>query len=418
MKSFEISFIKLLLILIIVTSCSPENEVEPDNLDSSGLPDVGNESENIPAWIYEEMSFFYYWNEDLPDIGPVGDEDPELYFSDLLYPTDRFSYISNDAEALKEEITGTIIAMGFSPAFGIFTNSNNLFAIVEYVYPGSPAENAGLKRGDVILKINGQALSQSNFQNLLSESGFSVTLGNVTNRGIVETNEVIDISTGNIDLDPVIHYEVKNINNEKTGYLVFVDFIAGEDDKWLKSLGNALGEMKNEGISQFILDLRYNPGRFEQNENNLNLDRVIVLTSGTTASASELVINGLKPYMDVVVIGENTFGKFYGSYLLYDQNDPPKHNWAIAPVVLKYANANGVTDYTNGISPDIYLQDDLLKATSFGDEADQMLATAIAFLNGNITSGRIASSRNYTPVHDLKRINRKNIFNSVNVFMN
>ena len=260
MKSFEISFIKLLLILIIVTSCSPENEVEPDNLDSSGLPDVGNESENIPAWIYEEMSFFYYWNEDLPDIGPVGDEDPELYFSDLLYPTDRFSYISNDAEALKEEITGTIIAMGFSPAFGIFTNSNNLFAIVEYVYPGSPAENAGLKRGDVILKINGQALSQSNFQNLLSESGFSVTLGNVTNRGIVETNEVIDISTGNIDLDPVIHYEVKNINNEKTGYLVFVDFIAGEDDKWLKSLGNALGEMKNEGISQFILDLRYNPG--------------------------------------------------------------------------------------------------------------------------------------------------------------
>ena len=145
---------------------------------------------------------------------------------------------------------------------------------------------------------------------------------------------------------------------------------------------------------------------------------MIVLTSGTTASASELVINGLKPYMDVVVIGENTFGKFYGSYLLYDQNDPPKHNWAIAPVVLKYANANGVTDFANGISPDIYLQDDLLKATSFGDEADQMLATAIAFLNGNITSGRIASSRNYTPVHDLKRINRKNIFNSVNVFMN
>ena len=469
MKSCEISFIKLLLILIIVTSCSPETEVEPDNLDSSGLPDVGNESENIPAWIYEEMSFFYYWNEDLPDIGPVGDEDPELYFSDLLYPTDRFSYISNDAEALKEEITGTIIAMGFSPAFGIFTNSNNLFAIVEYVYPGSPAENAGLKRGDVILKINGQALSQSNFQNLLSASGFSVTLGDVTNRGIVETNEVIDISTGNIDLDPVIHYEVKNINNEKTGYLVFVDFIAGENDKWLNSLGNALGDMKNQGISQFILDLRYNPGgeirvakylasaiapvsvvnseeilvsyeynenlsqyftnrqgsnspniisRFEQNENNLNLNRVIILTSGTTASASELVINGLKPYMDVVVIGENTFGKFYGSYLLYDQNDPPKHNWAIAPVVLKYANANGVTDFANGISPDIYLQDDLLKASSFGDEADQMLATAIAYLNGSITSGRIASSRNYTPVYDLKRINRKNIFNSVNVFMN
>jgi C-terminal processing protease CtpA/Prc len=227
--------------------------------------------------------------------------------------------------------------------------------------------------------------------------------------------------------------------------------------------------MKNQGISQLILDLRYNPGgevrvanylasaiapeavvnskeilvsyeyndnlkqyfsdrqgadspniisRFEQNENNLNLNEVVILTSGTTASASELVINGLKPYMDVTVIGENTFGKFYGSYVLYDQNEPPKHNWAIAPVVLKYANANGVTDFVNGIAPDIFLEDNLLLANRFGDENDPMLATAISYINGSITSGRIASTRQYQPVYDMDRINRKNIFNSVNVFMN
>lgn len=469
MKILKNIFIPLLLLLFIGVACSPDDEVEPDNFGASGLPDVGSDSENIPQWIYDEMSFFYFWNDDLPASKPSGEEDPESYFENLLNPTDKFSYISDDAEALKEEITGTIIAMGFSPAFGIFTNSDNLFAIVEYVYPDSPAENAGLKRGDIILEINGQTLSESNFQDLLSVTGFSVTLGDVTNRGIVRTNEILDISTGIIELDPVIHYEVKNIDNKKTGYLVFVDFIAGENDKWLNSLGNALGDMKSQGISRLILDLRYNPGgevrvanylasaiapaavvnskeilvsyeyndnlkqyfsdrqgadspniisRFEQNENNLNLNEVVILTSGTTASASELVINGLKPYMDVTVIGENTFGKFYGSYVLYDQNEPPKHNWAIAPVVLKYANANGVTDFVNGIAPNIFLEDDLLQANRFGDENDPMLATAISYINGSITSGRIATTRQYQPVYDIDRINRKNIFNSVNVFMN
>ena len=137
-----------------------------------------------------------------------------------------------------------------------------------------------------------------------------------------------------------------------------------------------------------------------------------MLTSGSTASASELVINGLKPYMDVTVIGESTFGKFYGSYLLYDENDPPLHNWAIAPVVLKYANANCVTDFVNGLSPDIFLQDDLLNAKMFGDESDPILSAAISLIKGEVVSksGRIASTRSYTPIYNLEKIKRKNIF--------
>ena len=230
-----------------------------------------------------------------------------------------------------------------------------------------------MKRGDIILKINGDDLSRDNFLNLTSLNGFSVTLGEFNGRGIVESNESISINTGIIELDPVIHYEVKNVNGIKVGYLVFVDFISGENDKWLNSLGNAIGALKAEGITQLILDLRYNPGgevsvaeylasalapantvnsqeilvsfeynenlqefftsrqgdnspnlfsRFSQIENNLNLNEIIFLTTGGTASASELVIIALEPYMGVTIIGEPTFGKFFGSFALYDENEP------------------------------------------------------------------------------------------------
>ena len=453
-------FFWVIVLGLIFSSCMNDEDAIPSV--DNGVPDIGNDTDNIPQWIYEEMDFFYYWNDDLPEDEPSGNEDPETYFYGLLNSTDEFSYISDDAESLKEEITGTIIAMGFSPTFGLFTNTGEYFAIVEYVYPGSPAESAGLVRGDIILELNGEKLSAENYLDLISLNGISVTLGRSTSRGIVETNEVISIETGIIELDPVIHYEVKDINNIKTGYLVFVDFISGEDDIWLTSLAEALAELKSQGISQLILDLRYNPGgevgvarylasaiaprevmengeilvqyeyneklqdyfigrqgedspnivsRFGYNENNLNLNNVIILTTGSTASASELLINGLDPYMNVTVIGEPTFGKYYGSYLLYDQNDPPNHNWAIAPVVLKYANAAGFTDFINGLTPDISVDDDLLNAKPFGDESDPVLAVAISYIKGEIsTAGRVASARLYTPIYNIDRINKKNIF--------
>jgi C-terminal processing protease CtpA/Prc len=446
-------------LVISLYSCK-DQDVLPADQNNSVFPDIGDEAANIPEWIYEEMSFFYFWNDELTAEKPDGDEDPEAYFYGLLNANDGFSYISDDAEAIKEEITGTILAMGFSSAYGLFTNSDNLFAVVEYVYPNSPAELAGLKRGDIILKVDGQDLNVTNFDRLAANTSFNLTLGRYNGSSISLSDEVVSIEAGTIELDPVIHYEVKNVNGTKVGYLVYVDFLAGDDDKWLNSLGDALSSMKQEGITELVLDLRYNPGgevdvasylastiapasvvaskevlvnfeyndtleeyfrdrqgdnspnlatRFGKNENNLNLNDIYILTTGNTASASELVINGLRPYMNVVQIGESTFGKFYGSYVLYDQNEPSEHNWAIVPVVLKYSNATGVTDFDNGLRPDVPLSDNILAAKPFGDESDPLLKTALNLIAGeDISNSRLAPGKPYQPVYDLKKINLKN----------
>ena len=112
------------------------------------------------------------------------------------------------------------------------------------------------------------------------------------------------------------------------------------------------------------------------------MDKVYFLTARGTASASELLMTSLYPYMDVVQIGETTVGKCYASIILDDDEDPKRHNWAIMPLVMKYANAQGFTDFVDGIDPDVEVRDNLLYAVPFGDLSDPLLATALEQISG------------------------------------
>ena len=91
---------------------------------------------------------------------------------------------------------------------------------------------------------------------------------------------------------------------------------------------------------------------------------------------------GLAPYMSVVQIGENTRGKYTGGWVIPDLEEPPTHNWAMVPIVMKYENINQFTEFKNGLSPTIYMSDNLLAALPFGNTEDPMLATALSFLAG------------------------------------
>jgi carboxyl-terminal processing protease len=115
------------------------------------------------------------------------------------------------------------------------------------------------------------------------------------------------------------------------------------------------------------------------------LNRVYILTTGRTASASELIINGLAPYINVMQVGGTTTGKFQASFLLYDAPAPgfrrseanSGHTYAMLPLVFKTANAAGVTDFVNGLSPDIELAEDYSNLGTLGDVNEPLLAAAI-----------------------------------------
>ena len=124
---------------------------------------------------------------------------------------------------------------------------------------------------------------------------------------------------------------------------------------------------------------------------SLNLDRVFILTSARTASASELLINGLDPYIDVIHIGDFTVGKNQGSITVYDYiNDSrdknPNHMYAMQPIVLKIGNVAGNTDFPDGLEPDIFIKESLLNPGVLGDIEEPLLKIAIDQIFGDALS--------------------------------
>ncbi len=130
---------------------------------------------------------------------------------------------------------------------------------------------------------------------------------------------------------------------------------------------------------------------------SLNLPRLYVLTSGWTASASEFIINGLKPYMEVILIGETTYGKNVGSISIYEEEDP-KNKWGMQPIVVKYFNSLGKSDFTAGFTPNYEVDEfnpdgmvetgDELFLFEFGNTNDPLLGKAISLITGATRAAR------------------------------
>lgn len=453
MKNRLPNYLFFFILLITFSACNNPS----DSNDDPG------EYIDINSWIHANMEYYYYWNERVPE-EPDGYMTPFNFYESMLEQSDTFSYMTDDAQSLLDDLNGSSYTAGFSPTFGRFTNSNEVFIIIEFVYPGSPAEEAGLKRGDIIIEINGTQLTTDNYLNLYYQEADAVyTLGvfNPDERTIT-SGETVTVSKAQLSLDPVVYTNIIESGSNKIGYLFYAEFLTGQNDIFIQSVDTVLENFQEAGITDLIIDLRYNPGgrvsaaenlansiappsvveneevfvRYEYNENlvtyftenegvdspnlvarfssdpvNLNLNRVYFLATSSSASASELLINGLSPHMEVISIGTSTFGKFYGSYVLTGMNRTPPHNYAIVPVTLKYANADGFSDFRDGLLPNYEVEEDLFDPFPIGDENDPLLSQALTLITGETEPpAKLFSPYYFEKLPDKKRQKTGNVF--------
>ncbi|MTI87413.1 MAG: PDZ domain-containing protein [Balneolaceae bacterium] len=457
MSTLKLKNYSLLLVLIIpfLTLSCKKSSTGPDNEQGPYF--------NVNQWMNVNMDFYYFWNDEVPE-EVDGTILPQTYFNSMLNSEDEFSFMSDDAEALLNDLQGSSFSAGFSAAFGAFSGTDDIFIIVEYVYPGTPADEAGFKRGDIILAINGQRLNRDNYVDLYyQESDATYLLGayDAESDAISETDSTVMVSKSQLVLNPVVHTSVIEKGNSKIGYMFYAKFLNGANDSFIEVVDQTLEDFQSQGVNELIIDLRYNGGgtiasavniansiapvsttanedifvkyqynsalhnklleeegadspnlvlRFSEDPVNLGLDRVFFLTTSGSASASELLINGLAPYMDVVTVGTPTFGKFYGSFVLTGQSVTPSHSYAIVPVVLKYANANGVTDFRDGLAPDYEVQEDIVQAVALGDTTDPMIGKVLEIVTGDQTAKTVRRTLPYRLLDDPVELKKGNIF--------
>ncbi len=421
--------VKFLLIVLFIatifTSCFKDIDDEANN--ASTL--------NVQNFIYRGLNYVYLYKAEIPALADAAFDSkaelngflksfnsPESLFENLLAPEDRFSFLISDYRVLENLLDGITLHNGMEFGLVQIQATSEIFGIVRYVLPNTSADENGVERGMIFNSIDGENLTENNYSELISRTSYSIGLANLEGVELIPTGENIELVKKQYTENPIYIHKVLNVNGHKTGYLMYNAFTAEFDDQ----LNAVFADFKAQGVTDLVLDERYNGGgsietandlssmitgqfngelfitqvynenfepekRFFNNKtgsgttiNSLNLSKVYILTTASSASASELVISALMPYIDVVQIGDYTTGKFQGSTIVYDSPDFTKHNvnlghrYAMLPLILKSVNANGFTEYANGIEPDIFLKEDYTNYGVLGEQNEPLLAAALS----------------------------------------
>ncbi|WP_248723869.1 S41 family peptidase [Seonamhaeicola sp. ML3] len=391
---------------------------------------------------------------------------PEQLFESLIYnreTIDRFSWIVDDYFELERQFQGISGTNGME--FSLFSkpNSNNgVFGVVRLVLPNSDADNKGLKRGDLFFAVNGEDLffnsENDNNLDIFNNSSYTLNLGvyddkNTTDESddTIETrNEDILLTKSEYTENPIFNTNIYDVNGENVGYLMLNGFTAG----YAQELNNVFNDFKANNIKHLIVDLRYNPGgsvsletdlasmitgqftgqlfkrlvynsNFEATDynftsklengdalNSLELNKIYILATGRSASASEGLINSLKAYIDVVQIGTNTTGKTQASRTIYDSPDNnyrrqganPNHTYAMQPLIAEGVNKDNLSVPNNGLVPDIDFWESALNYGIIGDENEPFLALALAEIENSSTKLNTIKAQseifNFNPIKD------------------
>lgn len=455
----------LLISLFTFQSCQKDND------DAVINPTTNLEVQNF---IWKGLNQYYLWQTDVPNLADnrfanqaaldaflVNYSVPQNLFDALRVSStiDRFSWMVDDYVTLEQSLQGTTKNNGVEFGLSYKPNSTtDIFGYVRYIIPGSDAANKDIRRGELFTAVNGTQLTVSNYQNLLfgTNDNFTLNMADYNGTTVVSNGKTVALTKTLLTENPILINKVITAGTKKIGYLMYNGFYADFDTQ----LNNAFGELKSQGVTDFVLDLRYNSGGsvrtatylasmitgqftgrvfakqqwnskinayFEANNpnglrnfftdkigttpiNSLNMTKVYILTTKSTASASELVINGLKPHIDVVQIGDITTGKNVGSVTLYDSPDftatnrNPKHKYAMQPIVLKIVNSADFGDYFNGLTPTHELKETISTFGVLGDVNEPLLKLAIGKITGTAKAVQQSAGKQFDYFRDSKSI--------------
>ena len=376
--------------------------------------------------------------------------EPESFFESLKYEQDKYSLIRSNYEDIENSIKGIDANNGLKFILSRYGSGENILGVVTHILEESDAAGKDIKRGDIFTSVDGQNLNLNNYRELLFGDNLNYTLNMADlNNNLLSPNgkNVSLTKTENFQSNPIQISKIINTGSSKIGYLMYNQFAEGFDD----DLNNVFSSFKAEQINDLILDLRYNGGglvrsavnlagmitgqfngevfakylwnkklmtyfnsdleRFSSQLeinfsesladgtpiNSLNLSRVYIITSGRSASSSELVINGLSPYINVIQVGDNTYGKNVGGpaalydYIDNDGTKHPNHTYAIYCMTFYSANSNDFYDYADGLAPqeELKLKEDLANMGTLGENSDPLLALTIQHINQESSRHRI-----------------------------
>ena len=436
----------------------------------------------VNDFIWKGLNLYYLWQADVPNLADdkfktqtqlniflSGYPQPENLFESLLYKpaslnpaaeaVDRFSWIVDDYLELEGQLQGTTNNNGVDYILYKRENSDEIFGVVRYIIANSDASTKNIKRGDFFTGVNGTQLSLSNYQALLfgSNNDYTLNLADYNGGAITPNGKTVALTKTILDENPILVNKVIVSGSHKIGYLMYNGFYANYDTQ----LNNAFGALKSQGITDLVLDLRYNSGGsiqtatrlasmitgqftgqvfakqqwndkiesyFAANDpeslknlftdkmgttaiNSVGMTKIYILTSTNTASASELVINGLKPHIGVVQIGDVTKGKNVGSVTLYDsptfgkEKRNPNHRYAMQPIVLKIVNSAGFGDYQSGLDPNFTLKETVSNLDVLGSTTEPLLSLAIGKITGTARMKQSTPGIQFEYFNDSKSIN-------------
>ena len=367
------------------------------------------------TFVWDAMKAWYFWNDRLPDkLNLKQFATPEELLDHLVtyspddgtgQPIDNFSFIGSAAADSAFFGQGEFEGFGFSYQW-VATDDVRL----SRVFSGSPADMGGLARGQRIVALNGRSIADieaaEGISAVLDTSPVDFTMRETD--GVTEFT--VTITADIVTIDPVPQaFRIPRPVGPDVGYIELATFVGTANDM----LDPVFEDFRTNGVNDVIIDLRYNGGGlvstaelladyfggdvaenltfsemqfnadraadnnrtelFERLGNSMSLSRLIVIATQSTASASEMVTNGMAPHVEVAIVGDRTFGKPVG------QVGFEFCEKILRPTAFQNANADGFADYFDGLPVDCAAEDDLNVAV--GADTDPNVVAALSYLD-------------------------------------